>query len=536
MLFSSFIFLFGFLPAALAGFWIAGRFGRTVAASWLVVASLVFYGWWEPRFLVVLLGSILFNYGAAAAIRRLEGAARRQGLVLTLAVCANLLALVYYKYLFSILEFLRSTGIADVPFAPVLLPLGISFFTFTQIGYLLDVKQGVSKVSTPLDYLLFVTFFPHLIAGPILHNREMMPQYADPGRFKFDAVNMAVGLSIFTIGLVKKTVLADPVSSVVAPGFADPGALGLIGAWHVALSYSLQLYFDFSGYSDMAIGLARMFNIRFPLNFNSPYKSASIIEYWQRWHMTLTRYLTLYLYNPIALSATRRRVARGLPITRKAYATPSGFMSMVAIPTFVTMGLAGVWHGAGVQFVVFGLLHATYLIVNHASRILRPGKGKLPDGLLRHAGKVALTYLAVLVAAVFFRAPSCGAALDLLAGIAGLHGNGPGMDLPLLPDGAARSLLTALGIVAAPGGASVPSGATVLRAGWIVMLYAVIWLGPNTQQIMRHYSPALERVQPWFLDWPAVRLNPAWAVTLGIGLMLGILATSGTAEFLYFQF
>ena len=322
MLFSSFIFLFGFLPAALAGFFVAGRFGRPATAGWLVVASLVFYAWWEPRFLAVLLGSILFNYAAAAAIRRLESMPRWQALLTALAIAANLLALIYYKYLFSIFGFLRSEGIMDVSFAPVLLPLGISFFTFTQIGYLLDVKQGVSKVSTPLDYLLFVTFFPHLIAGPILHNREMMPQYADPDTFRFSATNLAVGLSIFTIGLVKKTVLADPVSSVVGPGFANPGALGLVGAWHVALSYSLQLYFDFSGYSDMAIGLARMFNIRFPLNFNSPYKAASIIEYWQRWHMTLTRYLTLYLYNPIALAATRRRVARGLPITRKGVRNP----------------------------------------------------------------------------------------------------------------------------------------------------------------------------------------------------------------------
>lgn len=536
MLFSSFIFLFGFLPAALAGFFVAGRFGRPVAAAWLVVASLAFYGWWEPRFLAVLLGSILFNYLAAAAVRRLEAMPRRQAVLLTLAIAANLLTLIYYKYLFSIFGFLRSTGIADVPFTPVLLPLGISFFTFTQIGYLLDVKQGVSKVSNPLDYLLFVTFFPHLIAGPILHNREMMPQYADPGTFRFNAANLAVGLSIFTIGLVKKTVLADPVSSVVGPGFADPGALGLMGAWHVALSYSLQLYFDFSGYSDMAIGLARMFNIRFPLNFNSPYKAASIIEYWQRWHMTLTRYLTLYLYNPIALAATRRRVARGLPITRKAYATPGGFMAMVAGPTFVTMGLAGAWHGAGAQFLVFGLLHATYLAVNHAWRLWRPSKGKLPDGPGRHMGKVALTYLVVLVAAVFFRAPSCGAALDLLAGMAGLHGNSPGLDLPQFPSGAVRDILTGMGIVAAPDGRSVPFGTTILRAGWLTLLYAIVWFAPNTQQVMRHHAPALERIQPWTHGWPAMQIGPAWAVALGLGLMLGILATSGTAEFLYFQF
>lgn len=536
MLFSSLIFLFGFLPVALAGFFIACRFGKQATAVWLVAASLVFYGWWEPRFLVVLLASIVFNYAVTIAIRRLERTPRHQAILLALAIAANLLALIYYKYLFSVLGFLRSIGAADVHSAPVLLPLGISFFTFTQIGYLLDVRQGISKVGTPLDYLLFVTFFPHLIAGPILHNREMMPQYADAGTFRFDPANLAIGLSIFTIGLVKKTIFADPVSSVVGPGFASPGALGFMASWHVALSYSLQLYFDFSGYSDMAIGLARMFNIRFPLNFSSPYKSASIIEYWQRWHMTLTRYLTLYLYNPIALAVTRRRVSRGLPITRKAYATPHGFATLVAMPTFVTMGLAGIWHGAGAQFIVFGLLHATYLTVNHAWRVWRPVKGKIPDGILRHVGKVTLTYLVVLVAAVFFRAPSCGSALDLLAGMTGLNGNGPGLYLPGLAAGVTREVLIGLGMVAAPNGESVPFGATLARGLWLAMLYAIVWFMPNTQQIMSRYAPALERVQPWGPSWATMQMRPIWAVALGVGLMLGILATSGTAEFLYFQF
>lgn len=531
MLFNTQAFVLGFLPVALGLFYAARSHAGRQAV--LVGASLAFYGFWDVRFVPALVGLTLANW----LVVRWWAAYRRRG-ILGLGIALNLGVLGVCKYA----DFLGANvaAVLGMPFTPfgIILPLGVSFFTFQKISYLVDLRRGDRHVYGLLDFFAFVTFFPQLIAGPLVRHNEIIPQFARDPHGPAMWENLSRGLALFTIGCAKKSGLADSLAPLPDALFAQAaaGPLNLAEGWAAAGGYALQIYLDFSGYSDMAIGLARMFNIRFPLNFNSPYKSASIIEYWQRWHMTLTRYLTLYLYNPIALSATRRRVARGLPITRKAYATPSGFMSMVAIPTFVTMGLAGVWHGAGVQFVVFGLLHATYLIVNHASRILRPGKGKLPDGLLRHAGKVALTYLAVLVAAVFFRAPSCGAALDLLAGMAGLHGNGPGMDLPLLPDGAARSLLTALGIVAAPGGASVPSGATVLRAGWIVMLYAVIWLGPNTQQIMRHYSPALERVQPWFLDWPAVRLNPAWAVTLGIGLMLGILATSGTAEFLYFQF
>ncbi len=233
-------------------------------------------------------------------------------------------------------------------------PLGISFFTFTQIGYLLDCRNGLARDRSPLNYTLFVAFFPHLIAGPILHNREIMPQFADAATYRYSAHNLAAGLGIFLLGLLKKCLLADPCAAVVGPGFANPDALTFFPAWQVALSYSLQLYFDFSGYSDMAIGLARMFNVRFPLNFNSPYKARSVIEYWQRWHMTLTRYLNLCLYDPLALAITRRRRARGQSTRREAQATPLGFAQMVLLPIFVTMTLAGIRHGSGPTFLVFG--------------------------------------------------------------------------------------------------------------------------------------------------------------------------------------
>lgn len=535
MLFSSLVFLFGFLPLALAGFALLGRLGRQAGAAWLVAASLVFYGWWEPRFLPILAASIAFNYAAAMLIRRTAGRPAAQSAVAVAAVAANLLALVYFKYLASLVGFLIGTGLPLPAVSPILLPLGISFFTFTQIGYLLDVREGVTKATGLLDYLLFVTFFPHLIAGPILHNREMMPQYADAATFRIRADNVTIGLAIFTIGLLKKTVLADPIAAIVPDGFAHPGTLGLYGAWHVALSYSLQLYFDFSGYSDMAIGLARMFNVRFPLNFNSPYKAASIIEYWQRWHMSLTRYLTLYLYNPIALHVTRRRVAAGLPITRKAYATLGGFAAMVAWPTLITMGLAGVWHGAGLQFVVFGLLHGLYLTINHGWRVFRrlPGGRPAPTPWA-HARAVALTYGAVLIASVFFRASSCTDALTLLAGMLGLQGFGPGIALALPGPGGA--VLEALGILASPGAPAVAVGDTLRRALGLVILYGIVWCAPNTQQIVRLYAPALETVLPWRNGRPAWQPTPRWAIAIGAGLAIGILATSGTAEFLYFQF
>jgi D-alanyl-lipoteichoic acid acyltransferase DltB (MBOAT superfamily) len=503
MLFNSFVFV-AFLPLALAGYFLAARVGRRPAGLWLILASAVFYGWWDARFVALLAGSIAFNYAAAeliAAVRR----PRLQTALLGVAIAANLAVLAYFKYLYAVLQFLAVHGVAHVDFDSVVLPLGISFFSFTQIGYLIDVKQGVAEDRGLLDYVLFVTFFPHLIAGPILHNREMMPQFADPATYRVSARNLAVGLTIFIIGLLKKSLLADPNAADVAAGFAHPGDLPLAAAWRVAMAYSLQLYFDFSGYSDMAIGLARMFNVKFPLNFNSPYQAACIIDYWQRWHMTLTRYLTLYLYNPIALAVTRHRVARGRGIARRDQAKPGGFLVMVAFPTAVTMLLIGVWHGAGLQFVVFGLLHAACLLVNHAWRLAfraRPaGAGRWPG----HAGGVLLTYGCVLVGAVFFRASSVSAALDMLGGMIGRHGVAAG-------------------------------GVTPRDLAWLAALYGIVWLLPNTQQIMHRYQPALGRAPappPAWLSW---RPGPLWAVLCGCGAMLALLAMGGTSEFLYFQF
>ena len=310
---------------------------------------------------------------------------------------------------------------------PIILPLGISFFTFTQIGFLVDCAAGSVKDRNPVNYLLFVTFFPHLIAGPILHHAEIMPQFKDRRSYRLDLDNVARGASLFAIGLFKKVIIADTFAIYAQPGFAAPAGLTLVASWGTLLCYSLQLYFDFSGYSDMAIGIAKMFNIQFPLNFNSPYKAHNIIDFWQRWHMTLTRYITLLIYNPIAIEITRHRVARGLPVrlNRKAAVKFRPFVSMVAFPTFCTMALAGVWHGAGLQFLIFGLLHACYLTINHLWRSFGPkpaSAGPTPVRAVQVIGAVLLTYLAVLVAQLFFRAASCGDALTLLAGMVGAHG------------------------------------------------------------------------------------------------------------------
>lgn len=506
MLFNSYVFIAAFLPLTLGGFALASRAGPQAVIAWLVVASLVFYGWWNPAFVALLLGSITANYAASRLILHLASRPRWQRTVLAAAIAANLSALFWCKYLAAFLDFLRLHGIADVAFADPILPLGISFFTFTQLGYLIDCQQGQAQERSLPHYALFVTFFPHLIAGPILHHREIMPQFADPTGWRLRADHFAVGSAIFVIGLLKKTLLADPLAPIAAAGYAHPEALTLFPAWHAVLAYSLQLYFDFSGYSDMAIGLARMFCIRFPVNFNSPYRAESVIDYWQRWHMTLTRWLTLYLYNPLALSITRQRAARGQPIDRTARATPRGFVAMVARPTMVTIGLAGVWHGSGLTFLVFGLLHGVYLCVNHAWRLWRPAARSAAHSAVM--ARVALTYSCVLVGSVFFRAPSLTAATSMLSGMLGGHG----VDLVW------------------------PGARDIVDAVWLLALYAIVWAAPNSQQIMRHHAPALGRVAAG--PFPRFTWQPTlpWAVACGGAATLALLSIGGTGEFLYYRF
>ncbi len=538
MLFNSYVFLYAFLPIALIGYFLLSRAGRVPAALWLVVVSFVFYGWWNPAYVPLLAISMGGNYLLSLWIGATEPRPRLQAWVLTLGVAINLGALCYFKYLGWLVGLVNDATGAHFPVPSIVLPLGISFFTFTQLGYLIDCKQGVAKDRGFLNYLVFVTFFPHLIAGPILHNGEMMPQFANPATYRFSADNFSVGLGMFIIGLLKKCLFADPIGTIVPGGYAQAADLPLFAAWHVTLAYSLQLYFDFSGYSDMAVGLARMFNLRFPLNFNSPYKAASVIDYWQRWHMTLTRYLMSYLYNPIALSIARRRMARGLKVSRAVYATPGGFGSLVLVPIFITMTVAGIWHGAGAQFLVFGLLHAIYLSVNHAWRILRPKRahGVMPSPAA-HIASVLLTYLCVLVGSVFFRAPSVPVALTMLSGMLGLHGVGPGFPVPewLLPHaGTIGVLLQAHGIIELARWQE--TARALVGIGGLVCLYAIVWLLPNSQQIFIEAAPVLETIEPGPIAWLRWRGTLPWAVAFGCATAIGLLSVGGTGEFLYFQF
>ncbi len=548
MLFNSYVFLFAFLPPVVLGFYLLGeRAGVDTAKAWLCVASLVFYGWWNPAFLLLLVASIAFNYVLSLYVTDTEdGAGKTQSWFLAAGIALNLALLVYYKYLFPLLDYLHQLGLTREDHGSIILPIGISFFTFTQIGYLVDCRQGLVHERGLLHYVLFVTFFPHLIAGPILHHREVMPQLANSATYRFKIENIASGLTLFGVGLIKKVLLADQIAPWAEHGFSHVAGTPFLEAWSVALAYSMQLYFDFSGYSDMAIGLGILFGIKLPLNFNSPYKSSSVIEFWQRWHMTLTRYLTLLLYNPMSLWIARRRKEQGLPTGRQAASTVAGFASMIAFPTLITMFLAGIWHGAGMQFIVYGLIFGLYLCVNHAWRTWNPpatraaSTGEEP-GMWSRIWPVALTYLAVLVTQVFFRAESAGDALSLIAGMAGLHGSGLPLPVPLgdmTYFGLARHWVLEhdLVVVAARETYNSLTLPLATNLGLALVMAAIAFGAPNIYQIMGENSPALTKVKAnfawamhWTTSWP-------WAVGLGLLMFAACQHFDRPARFLYFQF
>lgn len=519
MLFNSYAFLFAFLPLSMVGYQLAAHWNRRAVVVWLALASLAFYAYWRPAYLLLLCGSILFNYTAGALISRRIPNAISTRVLLTGAIAADLLLLCWYKYLFPLLNFFAGVSHTGRHWQDVVLPLGISFFTFTQIAYLVDLQQGGAVQQDLGSYTLFATFFPHLIAGPILHHSEIMPQFQQDRDYRLRLDDVCVGFTWFVMGLCKKVLLADRLAPAADLAFTNAYHLGPRLAWTGVLSYALQLYFDFSGYSDMANGLARMFSIDFPLNFASPYKSACIIDFWQRWHMTLTRYINLYLYNPLALWVSRQRAQRGMKISRKAMATPSGFAMMIGMPTVVALFLAGIWHGAGLQFIVFGLLHAIYLTMNHAWRVFRTGKGKpqRSKGLQRivTAGSVLLTFAAVILAQIFFRAASTGYALAMLRGMAGLQ-HGTHASLGQLTSG------------------SGPAALALLAVGFFI-----VWALPNTQQILAQFKPAIELAPSDRTEGPLHwlwRPSPAWGFVLGVFLLAVLIKMENPTTFLYFQF
>ncbi len=513
MLFNSFSFLCFYLPIVFIGFYWLGKRSEILAATWLGLASLFFYAWWDYRYLPLLLASIIFNYLCGWRIAESGSLAKKRWLIMS--VVCNLVLLGYYKYaVFFVSAFSGITG-NPVSITEIALPIGISFFTFTQIAFLVDTYQGKVKEYRFIHYLLFVTYFPHLIAGPVLHHKEMMPQFADSKNYRLSALNVAVGLSIFIIGLAKKVLIADNIAPYANDLFNNPQAPSLLVAWGGVLAYTFQIYFDFSGYSDMAIGLSRLFGVRLPLNFNSPYKSTSIIEFWRRWHMTLSRFLRDYLY--IGLGGNRYGVVR-------RYAN-----------LMITMLLGGLWHGAGWTFVFWGGLHGTYLVVNHAWLAMA---NKLDFPLDRPSWKIAgtaITFISVCFSWVFFRSADLNAAEQIINGLVGGFGVGipNGLAVHL---GGGKLLLEQAGVDFYLGG-----GARFLETwSWVLVAGGIAFFLPNTQQIMRLFEPALNfhpaQTVAAFTGEKCWRPNRQWALALGFIATLCLLSLNRPSEFLYFQF
>lgn len=400
MLFNSFEFIFGFLPVSFIVYFLLNKKRLTVAANaWLLFASLVFYSWWNVKYLPLMLTSILFNYTIGYLLVEHESLKKqlvsKKGIFIT-GLLGNLAFLGYFKYTDFFISNVNTVLKTNLPLLDIVLPLGISFFTITQIAFLVDCYEGLVEDRRLLSYALFVTFFPHLLAGPILHHKEMMPQFENVRNKVLNYRNLCHGLFIFFIGLFKKVVIADELAQTVKIGFDTAPSLNMVEAWVTSLSYSMQLYFDFSGYSDMAIGVGLMFNIVLPVNFNSPYKASNIIDFWRRWHMSLTSFITTYLYAPIMRSFKRITFGK----------------SMVA--TFAAMFIAGIWHGAGWTFVIWGALHGGALVVNH---LWKRRKLVMPRAL-----GWLLTFLFVNFAFVFFRAKEISDAFKVLKGMAGMNG------------------------------------------------------------------------------------------------------------------
>ena len=518
MLFNSYEFIFLFIPVTLLGFfWILRSNHYNAAILWLVVTSLFFYGWWQPVYLFLIGFSIVINYFFGMNI----GAEQNKKIRKTklVAGCAiNLGLLGYFKYAGFIVANLNAMSGSDISIGNIVLPLAISFFTFQQIAYLVDAYYNETKEYNFLQYCLFVTFFPQLIAGPIVHHKEMMPQFHDKRLIQFSHDNLSIGLTIFVIGLFKKVVLADTAALYATPVFkaVDGGeAVSFILAWQGSLAYTFQLYFDFSGYSDMAIGLARMFGIRLPVNFFSPYKATNIIDFWRRWHMTLSRFLRDYVYIP--LGGSRKGKSRR-------------YLNLM-----MTMLLGGLWHGAAWTFVFWGFLHGFYLIVNHAWRALkfRIGANRRNPGVVTIWSSRLITFLCVVVGWVFFRAETFDGAIIMLQGMIGYNGF-------VLPQGLIASN-SALFPVLTEWGIRFEEMGKISRAmNTLVLCLLVIWGAPNTLQIMKYYRPALfvyednkeiGRRRLW--NWRPTKL---WALIILSLSIIAIRKMDSVSEFLYYNF
>jgi alginate O-acetyltransferase complex protein AlgI len=543
MLYNSTEFIFAFLPVTLAGFFVLGIISHTWALRWLILVSFLFYAWWRPLNVLIIAPSILINFVLARTLVRLaENQKQRHWAkaVLLLGIAFNVAFLGYFKYVDFTLGTINDVFGTNLILTHIILPLGISFITFQKIAFLIDVHAGRVKSFTFQDYALFVLFFPQLIAGPIVHFGEMMPQFRGAS-CRFDKENFSVGLTLFFFGLFKKVVFADHIGPLVTPIYdqaATGGSISFLLSWMAAIGFTLQIYFDFSGYSDMALGLARFFGIRLPPNFYSPLQASSIIDFWLRWHMTLTRFLTAYIYNPLLLALTRRRVAKGRPAFGGRNTTVGAFVQLSMFPLLLTMCVSGLWHGAGYLFILWGLLHGVFLSINNGWRLIRPKLWLDRASYERFMTPIGfvLTFVAVTTSIVFFRSSTLQGAANILKGMIGLNGVALPQDLydrlgPL------AGWLHNVGVAPEAGS----SQSFMMLTVWISALMFIVLACPNTLQILARYEPALGvKPQPTGQStaWMVVEWDGSlpWAIGMSIIAAMGVFFLDSPSQFLYWQF
>ena len=517
MSFTSELFLFGFLPITVAVYYLIALTPlHPLRLPFLIAATLAFYARGTAHFVPLLLASVLANYVMGTAMTRARPPVART--LLWLGVLANLSTLLWFKYAPAMAASVSDTLGIDLRLAQAILPLGISFYTFQQIAHLVDLYRGRIERPRALHYFAFILFFPQLLSGPISLSREMVPQLARrPDRARVPT-DLLVGLSIFAIGLAKKTVLADTFALWSGPMFdaagtgAHPGAAM---AWGATLAYTLQIYFDFSGYSDMAIGVARMLGILLPLNFHSPFRARSVVELWRRWHITLGRFVQTYIFQPLAVPLTRFAVDRD-------FGERGTMILATLVPTMLAMLIIGAWHGASWTFVLFGAMQGVYMCANEIWSEVKRRRRMRKDaehGPVRRTVAMIATTLAFALATVPFRSA------DLAT--------------------AGRVWRAMLGI-GAPGEAWSAWPVLVPLGGWALMPvlligFGIIYLLPNTQQIMDRATPALEWGKWRTMDPAPIRIawrpTLGWSLAIGALLMLGLaFVARGTTQFVYFRF
>tara|TARA_Y100000746_G_scaffold26393_1_gene20191 strand:- start:9483 stop:11027 length:1545 start_codon:yes stop_codon:yes gene_type:complete len=514
MLFNSYLFILAFLPTALIGFYIlANKNHQKLSISWLILSSLLFYSWWNPAYLWLISFSVLFNFYIGRLLLR-----DNNFYTLCIGVISNLLLLAYFKYGNFFVDNINNILSKNITLDEIILPIAISFFTFQQIAFLVDTYRGETKRTNFLNYCLFVTFFPQLIAGPIVHHSEMLPQFKDKKFLIFQPSNIVIGITIFSIGLFKKSILADGIADYSSPVFeaAEFGNLiTFFEAWGGALAYSFQLYFDFSGYSEMAIGLGRMFGIILPINFYSPYKANNIIDFWKRWHITLSRFLQKYLYIP--LGGNRKGTSRRY------------------INLLITMFLGGLWHGAGWNFLIWGAIHGFYLVINHSWRYLY-SISIIKSLNITRIGIIfsrAITFLAIVFAWVIFRSETLEGAIIFYRGMLGL--NGFSLPIQMADQTHYLDLLFPFIQIDANG---LGSFGSPLGFIWLGILLWIVWFTPNTIELIndnkfnkkdfRIMASARNRYY-----WSPTKI---WAFLSAFMAVISILSLNEVSEFLYFQF